>query len=165
MNTQFLGLLLPIVIFFHGAEEYASFDEFKKTSPFFIDKRFHHRQVFLYALLIIQAIVTLVGVWYYLTGSITLDLMTTIVVLAFLINGFQHVCSSLWHRKVLPGTISSILLIIPFGIGYLVILEKEMHYGIVSIFFLSVISLVLTFLLIHSALLIGYFLYTFLSDR
>ena len=92
----------------------------------------------------------------YLMTSRTLGFATTIIVMSLIINGIQHSVSSFLARKILPGTISAIFLLIPYSIVYLIFLEKEIQFGIFNIVKWSILSIILTLLSIHVSLWIGY---------
>ncbi len=159
MDTKILGLLLPVVFILHNIEEYRSFEDFKAFYFKTIHVKLRHRKVFGFALLILTLLVSLICIANYLATNSFLGFATTIVAMSLLINGIQHSVCSCLARKLLPGTISAIFLLIPCSIVYLAFLEKETQFGISSIISWSLVSVVSMFVSIHISLWIGYFFF------
>jgi hypothetical protein len=159
MHTKIVGLFLPVVFIVHNIEEYRSFEKFKTFYLKAINSKFRHRTVFLYALMILTIFVSGVCISNYLMTSQILRFATTIVAMSLLANGIQHCISSLWARKILPGTISAIFLLIPCSAIYLVFLEKETQFSILDIVGWFIVSMIVMFLSIRASLWIGYFLF------
>lgn len=156
METKILGLFLPAVFILHNVEEYRSFEDFKAFYLKTIDPKFCNRKVFLYALIILTLFVSGICVLNYSMSSQALRFATTIINVSLLLNGIQHIVSSLWMRKFLPGTISAAFLLIPCSLVYLVFLAKETHFGIVAIVTWVLLSIIVMFVSIRISLWLGY---------
>lgn len=159
MHTKILGLFLSIVFIVHNIEEYRSFEDFKAFYLKAINSIFHHRTVFLYALIILTIFVSGLCISNYMLTSQALRFATTIVAMSLLTNGIGHCISSVLNRNILPGTISAIFLLIPCSVVYLVFLEKETLFGVFDILGWFLVSMIMMFLSIRASLWIGYLLY------
>ena len=156
MNTKILGIFLSGFFILHNIEEYRSFKDFKAFYLKKINEKLRHRKVFLYALILLTFFVSGICISNYLIASQTLQFATTLIAVSLFINGMQHCIFSVWTRKILPGTISAIFLLIPCSAIYLVFLEKEMPFGLIDIATWSIVSAILMLLAIHASLWIGY---------
>lgn len=161
MKTVVLGLLLPVILILHNAEEYWSFEEFKKTHLRFIKEKFRQRKIFLYALVILTTCASGICISNYFVGGRTFQFVTTIIVLSLFLNGIQHCISSLWARKILPGTISAAFLLIPYPIFYLVSLENEIRFGIFDIMRWSLLAVIFMISSIYISFRIGYLFHSY----
>ena len=159
MHTEIWGLFFPAVFILHNIEEYRSFEVFNAFYLKAINSKFRHRMVFLYALIILTVFVSGLCISNYLMTSRILRFATTIVSMSILTNGIQHCISSLWARKILPGTISAIFLLIPCSAVYLVFLEKETQFSVLDIVGWFIISMIVMVLSIRASLWIGYLLF------
>lgn len=134
MLTTTLGLFIPIILTVHNAEEYFAFEEMDKL-PFFPCRE---RRVFLRALILLTLFASLIAFAnYWMQGW---QFMTTILVLALLLNGMQHLLSSLWLKRVVPGTYTAAFLLIPYALLYLWAFSRESTFGVGDLFYWSLLS-------------------------
>lgn len=159
MCTKILGLFLPMAFILHNVEECRSFEEFKIFYLKKISPKLCHRIVFLYALIILTLLVSGICIANYWTASRALECATTIIAISLFVNAVQHIVSSYLARKMIPGTISAILLLIPCSLVYLFVLERETRFSIFDIVTWGIISIILTPLSIRLSLWIGYLLF------
>jgi Protein of unknown function with HXXEE motif len=125
MSPSFWGLFLPACFVFHNVEEYLFYNPayFK-----FVQKKYRDKAVFLGAQIALTICVTSLCLTnYFLTGP-TLQTSTTIIAFSFIMNGLQHCIQSLAFKRLLPGTITGLLLLIPSSTTYLVLLDKDARY-------------------------------------
>lgn len=161
MKTTAFGLLLPAIMILHNTEEYRSFERFKNVYLKSIDEKLRKKSVFLYALAILTISAAGICVANYFIGSRTSQIATTLVMIALLFNGVQHCTFSLWYRKMLPGTVSGLFLMIPYSLIYLILLENEIKFGFFDFVSWSLLSIIFMILLIRISFRIGYFLHSF----
>ncbi len=95
----------------------------------------------------------------YWTISRALGCATTIIAISLFINAVQHIVSSYLARKVIPGTISAILFLIPAPLFISSFLKRETQFGIFDIVTWGIISIILMPLSIRLSLWIGYLLF------
>ena len=108
ISTQKISLLLQIIFVIHNIEEYLSYASLADYYFKFVDPKLKDPKVFLYALSILSIVVVLlVGVGYFYCNNIT-KFLTMVVFFSIFINAIQHCINSLFFRKTLPGTITSI---------------------------------------------------------
>jgi hypothetical protein len=65
MDTATLGLLLPVIASIHNGEEYHSFGQFKTLCLVSLNKKFHHKRIFLFALVILTFAITVISMTNY----------------------------------------------------------------------------------------------------
>lgn len=53
-----------------------------------------------------------------------LAILSVIIFLAILINALQHIATSIWHRKMLPGVYTALFLILPYSVFLLLFSES-----------------------------------------
>lgn len=118
-----LGMAL-IVFIFHNLEEYLTMPAFIENHwqvvPAFASQLIHpvSSQVFLIMLIevtLIAAIFIYLGT-VSLPNSIGMFLGMAMVNAVLLVNGLQHLISAIWLQTFTPGSITSILLLIPLWI-------------------------------------------------
>lgn len=165
MSSQLIGLLLPLLFALHNLEEYRSFEEFKKFYFQMTPTKFHHRKVFLYALIILNFLAGGLCIANYFVDKPSIRFATTMVALALLVNGLQHCTSSLRMRKRLPGLISSIFLLIPGTVTYLALLHKEFPFSFADSLQWSLLAILIMLLAIRISLWLAYLLWISLRDR
>ena len=157
-TQQALKFLMPIIFMAHNAEEYLSFDKFKDYYAKFVGKKFSEPQTFLGAVSLLSVFVTtIIGVDYYCRNKTT-DNLTKITFFSILINGIQHCISSLFFKKMLPGTFTSILLIFPYSIAYLMEMKKQSDFGVKEFMLYSAMSILFTAASVLACVRISYWL-------
>lgn len=160
-----LGIILALSFILHNYEEYRSFKIFNEFYLRHLNKKFQHPDIFFRAITILSFVVCGIYVLNCFIANKALQFAATIATMSLLINGVQHCIYSLLARKLLPGTISGIFLLIPLSLAYFVLLEKDIHFSIIDIIQWSAISIVASFLLIQISLRIGFHLSKCLNDR
>lgn len=159
MQSKVFGLFLPLIFILHNIEEFRSFAVFKEFYFKKINKKLKHKRVFFYSLVILTVFVSGICIGNYFASSQAVHLMTTLIAMAFLINGLQHCITSLWMHKVLPGTISALFLLIPSSVTYFILLEKETQFGILELISWILFSVIFMYLAIHASLWLGYLIF------
>lgn len=158
MNEKTYVLILALIFVLHNIEEYASYDQIPSAYFKLIGNKIKNSRAFLYAIIILSAVVVLTALLNYFFSNKILETSIIILVFSILINALQHVVGSIWHRRFLPGTFTGIFLIIPFSIVYLIRFYANMKmdfYGLMLYISLSIIVMLLS---IYFSLKLGYFL-------
>lgn len=157
-NTIILVLLLPLIFILHNVEEYISFDQFKDIYLKVIGRDFFDRNIFLFAISFLSISVSSIIIANYFISNHYLQLVTVIIVFSIFINGIQHCIGSLICRKILPGMLTAVFLIIPFSIIFILKLKYEILFGIKDFIVYMIVSAVVTYVAIFVSLFFGYFL-------
>lgn len=165
MNPAALGLLIPVILTVHNAEEYFAFKVFKRFYLKFLNKKLQNRTVFLYAICILTLFASVICISNYFLKSKSTQLLTTIVVISLLLNGIQHCISSLRAREFLPGTFSSLLLLIPYSLIYLEFLQREIRFGLVDLLFWCLLAALFMIASIYASFRIGHIFHSFLRGK
>ncbi|MDX2164601.1 MAG: HXXEE domain-containing protein [Gammaproteobacteria bacterium] len=114
MNSLLFAIALPLFFIIHNIEECVNFDYTVPTLFRLIGGYFYTRMIFIYAVSILSLTVLIISVVnYYVMGEL-IHALAVIMTFSILINGLQHVVASIWERKMLAGTWSSLLLTVPF---------------------------------------------------
>ncbi len=115
MSFVAINLLLPAVLAVHQIEEVARFQEFSNSFPPCLPSRFRERSSILAAVILLTLAVSVLAIFTcMLRGSPWLP-FSRMAIFALLLNGFSHCVRSVQRRKLLPGTVSAALLILPYG--------------------------------------------------
>ncbi len=159
MNTQILSLLLPILFIIHNIEEYRHFSEFRTFYLKKVNEKLRHKKVFLFALLFLSFVVSGICISNFYIKNSSIQLATTIVTLSLFLNAIQHCLSSLRVRKILPGTVSTALLLIPYTVSYFLFLEKEISFNTLDFIQWVILSGGVMIFSIYISLWVGYCLW------
>ena len=146
-----LNWLLPILLFFHNAEEYYYFNNFPRQYMKLFSTRLHNKNIFFYALFIIQLAVTLILIISYTTTNLFYNHLVIVINCAIIINIVQHAMGSLIFRCMMPGTWSALILLLPYEVAYITSVQT-------NILIYLCIALVVTPLCIYISLCIGHFI-------
>ena len=158
INTKTLSLLLPVIFVIHNIEEYLSYDKLANYYFKFIEPKLNDSKVFLGAISLLSIIVVLIVGCNYCTCNRITNILTMIVFLSIFINAILHCIISLFCKKILPGIITSILLIIPYSIIFIIHMRKESIFEFKYIMLCSIISLIVMRISILISLRISYWL-------
>ena len=153
-----MTLFLPIIFMLHNIEEYVSYAQFSKYYSRFIKKEFNDSTVFLYAISLLSAIAFIIVAANYFFNNDILHYLMIIMLISISINAIQHCISSLYFKTILPGTISSITLIIPYATLLSINLYKQHYPKIEWILYITIISFIFMYLLLFMSLYIGYWI-------
>lgn len=150
MNEQVIFFILALIFMIHNWEEYISFDQMPKP---WVGKKILNRRNFLFATILLSLIVLLLSFPYF-------KKVHALVVSVLAINSLQHVVLSLWHRRVVPGTLSALFLMLPFCFLYFARLfrEGEMDLcGLLQYLILAPIAMVISIMI---ALWLAHFIFS-----
>lgn len=151
MNDKIYPLLLSAIFIIHNLEEYLSFDQMPKM----IFKKIVNRRSFFFSINILSLFVILSSILNYFLENRILQRINLLILFSLAINSIQHLVLSFWRRKLVPGTISATLLMLPCSLLYFhALFEKEKLDGFTFIMYLILSPIVMSIAII-STLWIG----------
>ncbi len=124
MHDTLLSLLLPILFIAHNFEEMSRVDEFQKFYCCLIIPKFRDPILLKRATVFLAIFVVIVIGLNALIEGRFLEILSVIIFLAILINTLQHIATSIWHHKMLPGAYTALFLILPYSIFLLLFSES-----------------------------------------
>jgi hypothetical protein len=127
MSFGAVFLALGVAACLHNLEEWRGYEEFAHTYHGRLNVRLRDRRVFGFALILLNAAVLILGVVEFVGGPGWTTTCSRIVVFAFLVNALEHCARSLITRKLVPGSISALLLIIPLALIAIHVMRRD--YG------------------------------------
>ncbi|HEV2614120.1 MAG TPA: HXXEE domain-containing protein [Gammaproteobacteria bacterium] len=158
VNSLLFTVVLPVIFILHNIEEYVSFDPSAWSFYRFIGNEFYNRAVFFYALCLLSITVIVAVTLNYIYAGSLLHALVVITFFSIFINSLEHCAVSLWRRKILPGTISSVLLIIPFSLYALIVGHKDMFVGIQGALNYVFVSFIVMVVAVFLGLWSGFFI-------
>ena len=114
MSVPQLSLLLPLVLAAHNAEEYRRFDEFIRMYPR-IPAKLRAKPVVRGAMILLTLAGTILGVLTRVYRTPPWTDACVIAGLALMVNAFGHVGLSIRLRFATPGTVSAVILVLPYS--------------------------------------------------
>ncbi len=120
MTFRALNLCLPMVLAVHNAEEYLRYDAFLTSVPAGVMRKFVARRVLRNALLLLTASAALSSTATYIYDDKRLIILSRAAIFALLLNGLGHIAASLVRQRCEPGTVSAVLLILPYSAAAMV---------------------------------------------
>jgi hypothetical protein len=115
--------------------------------------KFVNKAIFRYAISFLSIFVIIIAMLNYHHTNIIIHIITVTVLMAIFINGVQHCVISLIYKKILPGTITAIILIIPFSLW--VFLSEKILFSL-GFFIYLVLGFVVMYIFIILSLSFGY---------
>ena len=114
MNIYELGLLFPVILGIHNAEEYFYHGDFIHTYPSRV-ARFLSKQVIRTAMVLLTLTAAIVSAlaWGY-RASWLLDI-SIVADFALMLNAFSHIGRSIRRRSLTPGLLSAVCLVLPYS--------------------------------------------------
>jgi hypothetical protein len=158
MTSLLLTVGLPLTFILHNIEEYFTFEHSAVSPLKFIGNEFCDRDVFLYAVTILTVgIVAFMTLNYFYINQF-FRLMAIVVLFSLLINGIEHFIGSLFYRRVLPGAVSAVGLMIPFSIYGIVAERAEIFATTKGALTYLLVSVVIMFVSIFISFWVGFFI-------
>ncbi len=145
-----LILFFSLIFILHNLEEYFFFKvplKFKKTLS---------KKAFLYALILLSLTVLFLSIANIFIDSIFLKKIIFITYSAIFFNAIQHLILSCNYKKIIPGTITAICLIIPLYINYFVKEGIKTYSNFSTFIFYIILSIILMYASIVTSLFIGF---------
>jgi hypothetical protein len=109
----------------HNVDEYAKYDDFVNAYHPRLARKLTSRPVIRHAAILLTVFVALLaGLAYIYKGGI-FAAICKVAIFALLLNAIGHCVLSLKRRRILPGTLSAALLIMPYSIVAIVIMRAD----------------------------------------
>ncbi len=115
MSVLGLCLLFPVVLAVHNAEEYFQYDDFVRVYHGGREKRFLSRPTVRNATILLTLAGAILGVFTLAYRSPSLINVSIVASLALMLNAPGHIYMSLKARGITPGTLSALLLVLPYS--------------------------------------------------
>jgi O-antigen/teichoic acid export membrane protein len=122
---DWITLLLPLVLAVHNADEYARYEDFVEAYHPRLNKKLTARPVIRNAVVLLTVSVALLAGFSYMYKSDVLRAVCKLAILALMLNGVSHCVLSLKRRRILPGTLSAALLVLPYSVVAIVVMRSE----------------------------------------
>ena len=120
-----INLLCPAVLAIHNIDEYSRYDDFVRAHHSrLLTKLTARRVVRNAAILLTLAVAVLTGLTY-IRQSAVLVTLSKVAVFAILLNGIGHCALSLKRRKLDPGTLSAVALVMPYSFVSIVAMRSS----------------------------------------
>ena len=156
MALEWINLLLPIVLAVHNADEYARYDDFVDAYHPRLTKKLTSRPVIRNAVTLLTVVVALVaGLAYVYKGGVFVTICK-VAIFALLLNAISHCVLSLKRHRILPGTVSAALLVMPYSIAAIVIMRSDCGDSYWYLFSLAAVGAITVPLAIMLFLWLGY---------
>jgi hypothetical protein len=114
MTLVNFALLFPVVLAIHNIDEYVRYDDFLRSYPSWFAKKLTRPIVRRAAVLLTLAAAVLVALTYFNRSDVLITI-SKVAIIALGLNGIGHCLLSLKNRAVLPGTLSAIVLVLPYS--------------------------------------------------
>ncbi len=133
MTLVNFALLFPVVLAIHNIDEYVRYDDFIQAGyPSWLAKKLTRPIVRRAAVLLTLAAAVLVALTYFNRSDVLITI-SKVAIIALGLNGIGHCLLSLKNRAVLPGTLSAIVLVLPYSaiaVMMMLINSRETHPGL-----------------------------------
>ncbi len=150
-----LSLLLPIIFMIHNMEEYLFYEKFSNCFALIKPKCNNSKRSFGWAIVLLSVLtILIIGTDYFIANKIT-TFLKIITAVAIFVNAIQHVTYTVFFRKILPGTITSIFLIIPYSVTFIITIKKELMITYKEFLLYGMLSIIITRIVIITSLKIG----------
>ena len=159
MTDKIYALILAAIFILHNIEEYLSFDKMPKISLMnLLGKKIVTRHSFLFAITFLSFFVLAIGALNYLSENPIFYQINILVLFSLAINALQHLILSLKERRIMPGTLTAALLILPCSILYTMKLFESSKLDSWSFLKYALLSPIVMFISIYISLWLGYLL-------
>lgn len=128
-----LYLVLPVVLAVHNVDEYRRYDEFVQVYQGRIPARFITRDVLRNALTLLTFIAAVISIVTYFFRTEVLISLSKIAVFALMLNAIGHCIQSLSKRRMTPGTLSAITLVLPYSIVAIMVMRSQLGDSVSSL--------------------------------
>ena len=124
MSFPAFNLLFPLVVCVHNAEEYRRLHEFSTTFHGVLPRVLGTRTVLRNAMILLTLSAAFVSTLTFLRPSGALLSIAKAAVLALMLNALGHALMSLRRRAWVPGAVSAVTLVLPYGAISLLLMHQ-----------------------------------------
>jgi O-antigen/teichoic acid export membrane protein len=122
---DWITLLLPLVLAVHNLDEYAKYEDFVSTYHPRLSRKLTARPVIRNAVILLTVSVALLAGFSYVYNDDVLRTICTVAIFALMLNAISHCVLSLKRRRMLPGTLSAAVLVLPYSVVAIMITRSE----------------------------------------
>jgi hypothetical protein len=133
MTFPALNLLLPAVLAVHNIDEYSRYDQFVRLYQRRIPERFTTRRVMRDAMILLTLTAAVISALTYLFRTPALLSVSKIAVFALMLNAIGHCVQSLTKRRMMPGILSAITLVLPYSIAAIMLMRSQLGDSVSSL--------------------------------
>ena len=143
MTFQTLALCFPIVLALHNADEYRHNPSFLQIHAPWLPARWIGPRNVRAAMVLLTLTAVALAVWNFIARTLALQMATEIAIAALALNAIGHCALSLLRKSLLPGTLSALLLVLPYSIavGYILRSRGESKQHLAEALLLGAIGL------------------------
>jgi hypothetical protein len=123
MDIATLTLFFPFILGIHNAEEYLRYDDFVRDYHGRVPARFLRRPVIRNAGVLLTLGAAAVCLLALLSQSEVLGQVFVVATFALTLNALGHIVMSLRRRSITPGTVSAVMLVLPYSALVIVVLR------------------------------------------
>lgn len=156
MNLLVLILLFPIVLAIHNADEYFRCDEFIRAYHGKFAARFITRPVVRNAMVLLTITATTMGLLTWIYRSQVLVEISIVAIFALMLNAVSHILMSLKRRSRTPGTLSAVVLVLPYSAVVIATLRLTLGMPWISMLRFAALGFITTPVAVVLFLFLGY---------
>ena len=165
MNLLVLILLFPIVLAIHNADEYFRRDEFIRAYHGKFAVRFITRPVVRNAMGLLTLTATAMGLLTWIYRNQVLVEISIVAIFALMLNAVSHIVLSLKRRSRTPGTLSAVVLVLPYSAVVIATLRFTLGMPWASMLRFVALGLITTPVAIGLFLFLGYIFFWLANMR
>nr|WP_063573148.1 HXXEE domain-containing protein [Luteibacter rhizovicinus] len=156
MNLSTLCLFFPFILGIHNAEEYLHYGDFVRDYDGRVTARFLGRPVIRNAGVLLTLVAAVVCLLACLSQNEVLTEIFVVATFALTLNALGHIVMSLRRRSITPGTVSAVLLVLPYSVLVIIVLRASSDTSWGSILRMAGFGMLLIPLAVAVFLLLGY---------
>ena len=155
MTFAAFNLLFPIVVAIHNFDEYRGYEDFVRSYPAWLAEKLTRKVVGWAAILLTLAVTALaVGTYFY--QNAVLLMVSKVAIVGLGLNCLGHCFLSLKRRALVPGTLSGALLVLPYSVVAVFMMESSLKDSLQAVFGYAAIGAIVAPIAIGLFLLMGY---------
>ena len=155
MTFAAFNLLFPIVVAIHNLDEYRDYGDFIRSYPGWLADKLTRKVVGWAAILLTLAITALaVATFFYQNG--VLLMVSKVAIIGLGLNCLGHCFLSLKRRALVPGTLSGALLVLPYSVIAVFMMQSNLKDSLQALFGYAAICAIVAPIAIGLFLLMGY---------
>ena len=153
---EWVTVSLPLLVAVHNVDEYARYDDFVRAYHSRFLTKWVSRPAIRNTLIAVTLFVALIaGLAYVHKGGIYLALCS-VTIFAFMENAIGHCALSLKRRALVPGTLSAVVLVLPYSIVAIAVMRADLATSYSSLLLLVACGAAAMPLFIVGFLWLGY---------
>jgi hypothetical protein len=157
MTFPVLTLLFPIVVAVHSLDEYRGYADFVRSYPAWLAEKLTRPVMLRAAILLILTVTALAAATYFYQNEVLL-MVSKIAILGLALNCIGHCFLSLKRLALVPGTLSGIILVLPYSVIAVFTMRTDLRDSALALFGYAAIGAIITPVVIGLFLWIGYLL-------